>query len=113
MSNPLFVHSIEAHEQVVIKRTQTMQTAKSNSRIHIIALFIIIYTICQAIVFFVHPVWLLIEKLSFFIDDLLNTTEIALADGEFNPAGLWVIFGIPLLLALIISYLIKSSIKAH
>ncbi|PIT14991.1 hypothetical protein [Snodgrassella alvi] len=80
----------------MLKKAQTMQIAKSNSRLHSIALFIVIYTICQAIVFFVHPVWQLMKKLSFFIDDLLNTAKIALADGEFDPAGLWVIFGVPL-----------------
>ncbi|AHN28087.1 hypothetical protein SALWKB2_0705 [Snodgrassella alvi wkB2] len=37
------------------------------------------------------------EKLSFLIDDLLNIIKIILADGEFDPAGLWVIFGVPLL----------------
>ena len=52
--------------------------------------------------------WLFIEKLFYRIDDVLNATGIALADGEFDPAGLWVIFGVPLLAAFAIYYLIKK-----
>ncbi|PIT14992.1 hypothetical protein BGI32_06460 [Snodgrassella alvi] len=95
-------------DKLSLEETPIMQIAKSNSRFHSIALFIVIYIICQGIVFFVHPVWQLIEKLSFVIDNLLNITGIALADGEFNPSGLWVIFGVPLLCTLIIFYLIKK-----
>ncbi|KKW49315.1 hypothetical protein XB02_18725 [Pantoea ananatis] len=43
---------------------------------------------CLAIVFFVRPVWQFTEKLSYYIDDILNATGVAMADGEFDPAGL-------------------------
>ncbi|HBY9711150.1 TPA: hypothetical protein MJA59_003126 [Klebsiella aerogenes] len=85
-----------------------MQTAKSNSRLRSAALFILIYAICLALALFVRPIWLLIEKLSYRIDDVLNATGIALADGELDPAGLWVIFGVPLLATFVIYYLIKK-----
>ncbi|MGE9548277.1 hypothetical protein ABV523_17035 [Snodgrassella alvi] len=85
-----------------------MKTAKSNRRLRSFGLFILIYIICQAIVFLVRPVWRLIEKFSYLIDDFLNYSGIALADGEFDPAGLWVIFGMPLLVAFAIFSLIKK-----
>ena len=88
-----------------------MTTAKSSRRLRSFLLFIVLYAVCLAIVFFVHPVWNLIEKLSYRIDDLLNATGIALADGEFDPAGLWVIFGVPLIAALLIYFPLKNKLK--
>jgi len=87
-----------------------MTIAKSNNRLRALLLFVLLYVVCLAIVIFVHPVWNLIEKLSYRIDDVLNATGIALADGEFDPAGLWVIFGVPLIAALLIYFPLKSRL---
>lgn len=85
-----------------------MTTAKLSNRLRSCILFVVLYCLCLAIVFCVHPVWDLIERLSYSIDDLLNATGIALADGEFDPAGLWVIFGVPLIVATLIFFVIKK-----
>lgn len=84
-----------------------MTTAVSNSRRRSLDLFFLIYLVCLAVVFFVRPVWRLVEWLSYKADDLLNMTGIALADGEFDPAGLSVIFGVPLIVATLIFFLLK------
>lgn len=84
-----------------------MTTVKSNSRWRALLLFVVLYLVCLAVVFFVRPVWDLIEKLSYRIDDLLNATGLAMADGEYDPASLWVIFGVPLIVAAVIFFLIR------
>ena len=53
------------------------------------------------------------EKISFYIDGILSSTGIAMADGELDPAWFWVIFGIPLLVAFIITYCIKRFVNFH
>lgn len=88
-----------------------MTTVASNNRIRSLALFVGLYLICLAIVFFVRPVWDVLEKLSYGIDDILNSTGIALADGELDPAGLWVIFGIPLIVAALIFFFLKMRLN--
>lgn len=77
-------------------------------RLPSILVFIVIYLICQAVVFLSKPIFRSLEKLAFAIDDFLNYTGIALADGEFDPAGLWVIFGVPFLCAIVLFYLLKK-----
>lgn len=77
-------------------------------RLPSILVFIAIYLICQAVVFLSKPTFRLLEKLAYVIDDFLNYTGIALADGEFDPAGLWVILGVPFLCAIVIFYLLKK-----
>ncbi|MBP2196357.1 hypothetical protein [Pantoea cypripedii] len=84
-----------------------MTTAALSKSMRSFIVFLLIYLICLAIVFFVHPVWGVIEKLSYRLDDVLNATGVALADGEIDPAGLWVIFGVPLIVAALIFYLIR------
>lgn len=85
-----------------------MKIVRLNNHLRSFAIFILIYLICLAIVFFVHPVWGVIEKISYRIDNILNATGVALADGELDPAGLWVIFGIPLIVAALIFSLIRK-----
>ncbi|OCG13736.1 hypothetical protein A9G09_07200 [Gilliamella sp. wkB292] len=77
-------------------------------RLPSILVFIVIYLICQAVVFLSKPILRSLEKLAYAIDDFLNYTGIALADGEFDPAGLWVIFGVPFLCAIVLFYLLKK-----
>lgn len=90
-----------------------MTIAKSTNRRNSVLLFILIYVACLAIVFFVRPVWQFTEKLSCYIDDILNATGVAMADGEFDPAGLWVIFGIPLILSIAIFFIIRIVKKRY
>ncbi|MDF7659687.1 hypothetical protein PUG81_11960 [Erwiniaceae bacterium L1_54_6] len=87
-----------------------MTTATSSKSMRSFIVFLLIYLICLAIVFFVHPVWGVIEKLSYRLDDILNATGVALADGELDPAGLWVTFGIPFIVAALIFVLIRRAI---
>ncbi|QGY27904.1 hypothetical protein [Pantoea cypripedii] len=87
-----------------------MTIAQSSKSVRTFILFLVIYLICLAVVFFVHPVWGVIEKLSYRLDDVLNATGMALADGELDPAGLWVIFGIPFIVAALIFVLIRRAI---
>ena len=78
-----------------------------------IILFIFIYIILLSIIFFIDALWNLMEKISFYIDGILNSTGIALADGELDPAWFWVVFGIPLLVAFVITYCIKRFVNFH
>ncbi|KAA9000128.1 hypothetical protein FJU30_12675 [Affinibrenneria salicis] len=86
-----------------------MKTAASSSRLSRVLFFIGLYLACLAVVFFVTPIWRLLEKLSYRVDDLLNVTGVAMADGEYDPAGLWVLFGVPLLVAIVIFLLCGKS----
>lgn len=89
-----------------------MPSVKSKLLFFII-LFIFIYIILLSLIFFINPLWKLMEKISFYIDGILSSTGIALVDGELDPAGFWVIFGIPLLAAFGITYCIKRFVKLH
>ncbi|KGT95909.1 hypothetical protein NG99_01225 [Erwinia typographi] len=70
-------------------------------------LFVLLYLVCLAVVLLVRPVWDMIEQLSYRIDDVLNATGLAMADGEYDPAGLWVILGVPLIVAAVLFFLIR------
>ena len=89
-----------------------MPSVKSKLLFFII-LFIFIYIILLSLIFFINPLWKLMEKISFYIDGILSSTGIAMVDGELDPAWFWVIFGIPLLAAFIITYCIKRFVKLH
>lgn len=78
-----------------------------------IILFIFIYIILLSIIFFIDALWNLMEKISFYINEILSSAGIALVDGELDPAGFWVVFGIPLLAAFIITYCIKRFVNFH
>ena len=89
-----------------------MASVKSKLLFFII-LFIFIYIILLSLIFFINPLWKLMEKISFYIDGILSSTGIAMVDGELDPAWFWVIFGIPLLAAFGITYCIKRFVKLH
>lgn len=99
------MHHLRVCERVYVKRD--MAIVRLNHHLSSFSIFVLIYLACLAIVFFVHPVWGVIEELSYRLDDVLNTTDLALADGELDPAGLWVIFGVPLIVAALIFALIR------
>ena len=88
-------------------------TSVKSKLLFFIILFIFIYIILLSLIFFINPLWKLMEKISFYIDGILNSTGIALADGELDPAGFWVVFGIPLLAAFVITYCIKRFVNFH
>lgn len=95
-------------DRLRLEGEQTMKTAVSSNRMHRVLFFIGLYLACLAVAFFVTPVWRLLEKLSYRVDDFLNTTGMAMADGEYDPAGLWVLFGVPLLAAIVIFFLFRK-----
>lgn len=84
-----------------------MKIAISNKKAKKIIIFALIYVIVLFAPLVINPLWGLIEFVSGKIDDLLNYTGIAMADGEYDPAGLWVIFGLPLLISFVIYFLGK------
>lgn len=85
-----------------------MKTVRSSRCLLSVVLFLIIYVVCLAIVFYFDSVWDSLDILSHKIDSLLDNAGIAFADGEADPAGLWVIFGAPLMAALLIYILLKK-----